>query len=110
MASSSVAPLRPTIVTVAPASFRARAISRPMPRPPPVTIACAAAGSPDIRAPPRPLQHHRNLEVILTFKFLQQHARSGLTPRLPRLAFMSRERATLPCEAHLGGLGACVAN
>src|SRR4051794_13443956 len=110
MASSSVAPLRPTIVTVAPACFSARAISRPMPRPPPVTIACTVCGSPDMRAPPFISLATTDRQDILNFKLLQQHGRSGLTLRLPWLAFVSPAQATLPFQAHLGGLRACFAN
>ena len=41
--------LRPSTVTVAPARDNAAAISRPMPRPPPVTSACDERDNPDIR-------------------------------------------------------------
>jgi hypothetical protein len=39
-------------VTVAPERTSADAISRPMPRPPPVTSACAERGNPDISGLP----------------------------------------------------------
>src|SRR5215210_4706897 len=51
-ASSSVARLRPSTVTVAPARARVDAIARPMPRPPPVTTAWEERGSPDKRSSP----------------------------------------------------------
>src|SRR5882757_5295897 len=52
---SSAARLRPSTVTVAPARDNVAAISRPIPRPPPVTSACEERDSSDMRQFPYPL-------------------------------------------------------
>src|SRR5216683_2379056 len=83
-ASSSVARLRPSTVTVAPARTSADAIARPMPRPPPVTRAWEERGSPDMRGPPR-VHSSTSRAYILNLKRLQER-RELLVPRLPALA------------------------
>src|SRR5580704_2388981 len=72
MASSSVARLRPSTVTVAPACESVEAMARPMPRPPPVTSACEERGSPDMHGPPRMNSPLRGTAYILDFKLLQE--------------------------------------
>ena len=56
--------LRPSTVTVAPACTSAEAISRPMPRPPPVTSACEERDSPDMRRPPRVILSARETDIF----------------------------------------------
>src|SRR5687768_3535762 len=60
MACSSVAGLRPTMVTVAPAFTRDAAMARPIPRPPPVTSAC------------------RPLRVVMVISFCRERLLTGL--------------------------------
>src|SRR4051812_26819599 len=65
--SSSAARLWPSTVTIAPARESDVAISRPMPRAPPVTSACEDGDSSDMPHNPSRLSQH-----ILSLKFLQE--------------------------------------
>src|ERR1700719_1652242 len=73
-ASSRVARSRPSTETVAPARASVDAISRPMPRPPPVTSACEERGSPDMRKLP---SESNGVATCIYFK-LQAFARNQL--------------------------------
>src|ERR1700710_2718335 len=87
-ASSSVARLRPRMVTTAPASVRGAAPARPMPRPPPVTTAWEECESFDMLGPFLGLPAREQLPIYFKLKTIARppSRRPRLTANRPKLA------------------------